>query len=315
MICPLCRNSTKALGVKPCLEDFETGLYYCYGCGSMFREPMPTVDQLQKYYSRFKFDISNLIFLRRVKKCEGQVKYIEGVLHEFKINKNTHILDLGAGIGILVYLLRQRGFSSVVGVEPRETAIDYAKQKLGVDLVKGYCEDAHLHANQDSSVLLMSHVLEHMPNPVYFMQYLKRYFSKSYLWIEVPDGNYESSEFNGVVAWQMGLDQHLWSFTEKGLCSLLQGLDFKILKAEHAVNYSFMARRRKLYLSLMLERLEFPKNLNNVTKLEIFVKKTELFIGEVYHRYLFFREQKLFNSEKIYIPDNPCVMRLFVQIP
>jgi len=44
-----------------------------------------------------------------------------------------------------------------------------------------------------------------------------KHFPGTLLWIEVPDGGYDSRELDGNIAWRLWLEQHLWSFTQKGL--------------------------------------------------------------------------------------------------
>lgn len=44
-------------------------------------------------------------------------------------NKNSKILDIGAGTGILGYLLAQKGFNNIYGLEPCKEMIDVANTK------------------------------------------------------------------------------------------------------------------------------------------------------------------------------------------
>jgi len=313
MKCFLCEGTTKLLGNFQCLKDFQTGLYYCFECGSMFRHPMPNNDQISAYYSQVEFKSSKNIFLRRLKKCKEQAQYVEKCFNEFGIEKNTNILDLGAGIGGLVYSLKQRGYMSLRGIEPREIAVSYAKKSFNIDLIPGWIDCAHLHCDPFPRVLLLSHVLEHLSAPGDFLNYLKKHFRGCYLWIEVPDGNFESLEINGRVAWRLWLAQHLWSFTSKGMAKLIERQGFKILKIDNEIVYPFMAKERKMDLQISLEYASFVDLWLNGGRLsgKKFVKITSNLL-----HYLLLKSKKnlFFTFNRLYIPDSPFNIRFWIKI-
>src|SRR4030043_1452304 len=214
--CKLCGNETELIGLFRCLENQETDLYRCLDCKSMFRYPMPTKKQLRTYYNQRSSIDSELVLRRRLKKSKEQAIWLYKNLKRLKINKDAIIIDIGAGIGGLVYELKELGYRNTKGIEPRKVAIDFGKKRLNIDLIQTEMEDLHQYYKKKKLVLLLSHVSENIPDVDQALDYLKKYFPGSLLFIEVPDGGYESFKRNSFIAQRLWLSQHLWSFTEQG---------------------------------------------------------------------------------------------------
>ena len=75
-------------------------------------------------------------------------------------------LDVGCGDGALLCELRRRGFGGMLaGVEITQAAVDFARGRPQIDSVELY-DGARLPAPDDAYDLgLLSHVLEHVPEP------------------------------------------------------------------------------------------------------------------------------------------------------
>ena len=68
------------------------------------------------------------------------------------------VLDIGAGTGDFVNVLKSRGYEAI-GFEPEQTARENAKTK-GLELYA----DTDLLADRRFDVITLWHVLEHMPD-------------------------------------------------------------------------------------------------------------------------------------------------------
>jgi len=243
MTCPLCDGPTRSLGTFACLERLELGLRFCQECGSMFRDPMPTEQQLAEYYGGLGCNVTGAIVRRRMRKCRFQAQALVGWLEGSGLRRDVRILDLGAGYGGLVRALRDRGLDAE-GLEPREEAVACADRIFGVRLHRGGLFEAHVRAESEPGLLVLSHVLEHLPDPERVLRYLKEHFEGAVLWIEVPDGGWAARERDGHVAWRFWLPQHVWSFTEAGLRTLMARCGLRVLRAERIVTYPLIARMR-----------------------------------------------------------------------
>jgi SAM-dependent methyltransferase len=75
-------------------------------------------------------------------------------------------LEVGCGDGALLSELHQRGFGGrLSGVEITQAAVDIARERSEIDSVELY-DGSHLEApNQTFELGILSHVLEHVPDP------------------------------------------------------------------------------------------------------------------------------------------------------
>jgi 2-polyprenyl-3-methyl-5-hydroxy-6-metoxy-1,4-benzoquinol methylase len=100
------------------------------------------------------------------------------------ISKKSSILDIGIRDGAFLKYLKDLGYTNVYGVDVYERSIKEAKKK-GID-----CEvsDAQrLNLNKKFDVVIMSHVLEHCPDPAKVLSNVYSHLNeKGILFIEVP---------------------------------------------------------------------------------------------------------------------------------
>lgn len=79
-----------------------------------------------------------------------------------RMNRSSHVLDVGSGTGALLHKLAADGFRSLVGVDPYiENSLDYSD---GVRIVKGEVGD--LVGSGTFDMIMFHHSLEHMDDPV-----------------------------------------------------------------------------------------------------------------------------------------------------
>jgi SAM-dependent methyltransferase len=80
-----------------------------------------------------------------------------------RVRKPGSLLDVGAGIGQFLDVARPY-FSSVSGTEVSESAIEIARKKYGLELMRGEIHTIDFGATQFDNITVF-HVLEHVPNP------------------------------------------------------------------------------------------------------------------------------------------------------
>jgi len=149
--CPGC-------GERALVEESRAhAVYSCASCGLLFTNPRPTQEFVARnycegeYYSRFKPDHKWLaMWQRRVARVTRRMP-------------RGRALDVGAGIGTQLSLLRERGFE-VCGTEISTEAVARAKELYKLDLMQVAVEQLPL---QDGSfdVITLWHVFEHLPYP------------------------------------------------------------------------------------------------------------------------------------------------------
>ncbi len=143
---------------KP-LKSGKYNIYKCYSCGLVFSSPLPTQEELNKYYQGFVFEKPNEREISRlIKKSQIQLKEL------FKLNtnsKNKLFLDYGGGVGINWKAAKDSGLISYYFDIDRQ-AEDFAKTNLGLT------NENILSVNNNSltfDYILCDNVIEHIPDP------------------------------------------------------------------------------------------------------------------------------------------------------
>lgn len=75
-------------------------------------------------------------------------------------NVNAKILEIGCGYGNLLFALQNEGFKNIIGMDVSEQAVSYCTRH-GLPVQKGNI--LSYVGNEQYDVVLMSHVLEHLP--------------------------------------------------------------------------------------------------------------------------------------------------------
>lgn len=105
-------------------------------------------------------------------------------MFEKYIDKNKPLLDIGIRDGAFLSLLKDRGYTDLYGVDIYERTIEITKSN-GIE-----CEVADVHEmslNRKFDTVMMSHVLEHCPDPVRVLDNVYNHMNDDgILFIEVP---------------------------------------------------------------------------------------------------------------------------------
>jgi ubiquinone/menaquinone biosynthesis C-methylase UbiE len=138
--------------------DAAYNLCKCEECGYVFESPRPTLSAIIKFYSLpGKYD--TWLAAERSREDLWQRRLDKLLAHA----ERGSLLDVGAGTGQFLDLAKSH-FKSVSGTEVSETGIRIAKEKYGLDLVRGQIEDSRLPKDTFDTITLF-HVLEHVPHP------------------------------------------------------------------------------------------------------------------------------------------------------
>ena len=140
----------------------------------------------------------------------------DGVLNEPK-----HLLDIGSGFGIFPHGLKPY-MKSVSCIEPNPDSAQFINE-LGIDCFNGFYEPGIFGKK---NIVTLVHVLEHMRDPIEFLQQIRESDIKNggVLYVEVPDAcefNYlpaDHDEFNST---------HMYMFDMSTLIRVLQKGGFK----------------------------------------------------------------------------------------
>ncbi|MEM3405613.1 MAG: class I SAM-dependent methyltransferase [Candidatus Pacearchaeota archaeon] len=157
--------------------------------------------------------------------------------------KNKKILEYGCGMGQNIFLIKNQA----KGYDISKFALKFCKQK-GIKIIN----NKKFIKNNFYDIILSSHVLEHLENPLNNLKFLNRKLKKGGLLILIiPLEKNNKSSLNPDLK-----NYHLYSWTFKTINNLLHKAGFKVLRNEvfYGTAYhklKFLARIRFfLYLSL-----------------------------------------------------------------
>ena len=215
MNCPNCNNSdTEDLQPYSGLHAPFTrlSLFKCTGCELVFAAPIPTTDELGKYYSNY-WDGSVAISTpstRRyyIAQSLSRIRYLRDKIN---LPEKMEVLDIGAGLGLFHKAMVDEG------INHEFTAIEFDAKQLEQlnksDIKECYKELSDLPADRKYDLVILSHVLEHMSSPHQFISDIMIHVKPGgYLFVELPNSDYR---YKAIY------ESHLLFFTPASLRNML----------------------------------------------------------------------------------------------
>ena len=160
-------------------DDVTRHIYQCEQCKHVQIAPLPTAEEDNEYYQRG--DLHTVLTREITLQDEALMYRYEdfAMAHAYKIYKflkpGQKLLDIGAGFGWLVEFLRSKGFEAD-GVEISNEKRELCKKRCGIDLFSWNLlydvPEVREKINYYDVVCLM-HTLEHIPNPLTFLERAK----------------------------------------------------------------------------------------------------------------------------------------------
>lgn len=144
-------------------------------------DPQPTREGLKEFYSRSIESIS------AASNTANQERFDLICGHLGKHGNGRVIIDVGCNDGRFLSLFRKYGWNTI-GLEPSSQVSEYVRRDTpNLTLISGFVPDAIADfPNGEISLVTMSHVLEHLPDP---LETLRRLHAAKvdYLFLEVPN--------------------------------------------------------------------------------------------------------------------------------
>jgi SAM-dependent methyltransferase len=209
----------------------------CAGCRLISLHPRPEPSELPRYYPAGYWFIPDDNAAARLEEryrrfvLRDHLKFVRRALED--AGETGPVLDVGAGGGLFLRMLREHGRTRVIGLDYSDRAAALAWRVNGVPSV---CADLARPPFPPSScaAVTMFHVLEHLYAPE---EYLRRAFEllrpRGRLIVQVPN----------AACWQFlllgenwsGIDvpRHLVDFRARDLDRLVETCGFEVLRHKH----------------------------------------------------------------------------------
>lgn len=161
----------------------------CTDCGLMRTDPMPTDEELERYYRleyRFDYQLAGrrpprFHLVRSMRDANERAARLGTHLRP-----GARVLDVGCGTGEFLKVARDRG-CDVLGIEPGSAYAQFARSEHGLNVINAPWQEARL-PEADFDVVTCNQVIEHLRDPMAAIAALARWLRPDGVaFIAVPD--------------------------------------------------------------------------------------------------------------------------------
>ena len=188
--CPICFSDdhntvfTQKILLAQLSDSFEQCVRICKNCGMIYVSPYldsPTLFRFYSEFSLYEYSFDNYSYPTPLKKhAQQQFDYINSLELNFK-----SVLDIGCSHGYLLSLFKNQG-KFVHGIEPSSKLKSLAKEIYDIDITTDFIDQNFSHGHK-YDLIIISHVLEHITNPIQFLSYVSNLLAEGgHLFIETP---------------------------------------------------------------------------------------------------------------------------------
>lgn len=236
--CLICGSQAKtflASGVdyEYASTDMKFDFYQCQRCSLIFIDPLPEPPMLEVIYPKNYYAYCTHNYSRFIK--DMRARQLDGKVHKFltKSNKDNvngiQILEIGCGRGDLLLAFRRANTTTLItGIDFSEESIAYIK-KLGFHGQAGNITEMNFNG-QKFDLVVCQQLLEHLHNPLVFLQKVKSWLAKDGVFILETPGVESIDRMIFKGCWGgYHIPRHFFLFSEKTLKMILDKCGFEVI--------------------------------------------------------------------------------------
>ena len=195
------------------LGETQMNLKICDSCGCVIQDPVASPDVMEYYYK----NLSNYTNISRggapaTTSVEAKSRQISIIQDHIRPGS---MYEVGCATGYVLSELKKIGWS-VAGCDPSASAAIVALDLYNIEIQTGLFDDIEI-AKESTDLVLISHVLEHIYQPVDFLKKANRMLSEEgYLLVEVPCLTNPESWGNGYFTFE-----HINIFSKNSLVNCI----------------------------------------------------------------------------------------------
>lgn len=220
--CPLCGENTASSFDQRQFRGRPVSNVICQSCGLVYQSPRMTEAERWAFYEaeyRLLYQGQDAPDPKDLAIQAARAQAVMAFIGK-RIEACTRILDIGCSSGILLQQLRERYGAQAVGIEPGARYRQHA-QALGLDVYTSLDELRHA-GFAGFELVSMMHVLEHLPNPVEYLQDIRQNYHALGGWLLVEVPNLYAHDCFEVA--------HLISFSPHTLNQVLNKAGYRIIQ-------------------------------------------------------------------------------------
>jgi SAM-dependent methyltransferase len=241
--CPLCGSGASLLFDQSQFRGHPVTNVICRQCGLVYQSPRMTEVESQEFYEaeyRLLYqgqegpNPKDLAI--QTSRAQVALDYIRQ-----QVKSISSLLDIGCSTGILLQRFQTYYQCRASGIEPGTVYRQHA-QSLGLEVFSSL-EELEVSGISRFNLVSMMHVLEHLPNPVQFLQNIREKFLEPHGWILLEVPNLYAHDCFEVA--------HLASFSTHTLSQVIQKAGFRVIQ----MHTQGLPRSRliPLYLTLLAQ--------------------------------------------------------------
>ncbi len=252
--CPLCKSERSEIFDQREFRGRRVVNRLCRTCGLVYQSPRMTEAEFAAFYAdeyRLLYEGSADPTSRNLRDQRGRAdSLLEFCRHE--IGTISRHLDIGCSFGILLQRFQAVYSSQAFGIEPGEVHRGQARQ-AGLQ-VYASLDELHRQAGERFDLVSMSHVLEHLPDPIGYLTQLRETFlnDRGWLLLEVPN-LYAHDSFE--IA-------HLASYSSHTLTQVVEQAGYTVVKIQ--THGRPRSRLLPLYITMLAKPLSITSQSRNL---------------------------------------------------
>ena len=280
-ICPICGSNNIELLSDKLRDTSDNKVLACNECETGFLEEMRTLEDSEEYYreeyrkeftpnidaqtsAKELFDIYNIFQSERLK-----------ILAPY-MGKEKCLMEIGSSAGMFLYHVKDK-FKVVVGVELDRDSAYFCKTICNCDVHQKPLKELTFVEPESFDVICAFQVLEHVTNPIEFIQQALRFLKKDgILYFEFPN-RYDSLVSTYKLPFHSQFfyhSAHNYYFSEKGSGLILKklNLDFEFVYSQdyNIINHINWINndmpQKDCIPGLSIPRISYQKNAAQETK-------------------------------------------------
>ncbi|MBL7864396.1 MAG: class I SAM-dependent methyltransferase [Cyclobacteriaceae bacterium] len=222
----------------------------CVGCQLEFFDPMPSNDELMKFYPEESYYAYSMGMPQKESSWKTLFRKILFLGYRTKdphFNEPGRLLDIGCGSGWFMYEMREKGWE-VMGVEPSHAGAETGR-KANLDIHEGDLLSTS-YSSDYFDYIRLNHAFEHIPDPAEVLTEIRRILKPGgKVFIGVPN----VASFNAKVFRQywyyLGAPVHTFNYSHRTLPMLAKKLGFKNVRVLFNSNFKGVLGSIQIYLN------------------------------------------------------------------
>ena len=207
--------------------------------------PVPKRREMYKYYDTKNYyphslnKRNALTFIYSITRKHMHRKRLVWMKSDLK--NNARVLDYGCGSGDFVKFLRNKSINAY-GYDPNTkfSALDKSN----------FLNNRETWDNKTYDIIVLWHVLEHVHNPFFLIQRLKKRLNKNgKIFVAIPNFKSFDSKYYGKYWAGYDTPRHLWHFSRKSIHLIAKKYNFKIFKEKSlhldSIYVSYLSEKHK----------------------------------------------------------------------